>query len=238
MRVRDVVTAELVKLRGLPVVGATVLATVGVSIALAAGISASASTAPSPAQTTLPLVPYLQIGLMLLGILTVGTEYQGSQIRTTLIATPSRLRLLAGKTLAYLLLAGVTSVVAVGAGFATAWLIVRLRQGAPPEAVNGRLVAGAILYLVLIGLLGLVLTVVLRSLIPPLVAMLGLVLIVSPMVRGLSEHARWLPDRAGALLYQPGGDTLLTPWTGGLVLAAWIVVTAIAAATQFSHRDA
>lgn len=238
MRVLTVAAAEWVKLRGLPVVVSTVFATIGAAIALAAGLSSSSSTAPSPQQTTLALVPYLQIGLILLGILTVATEYQGSQIHTALIATPARLRLLAGKTLAYLVVAAATSIAALGAGFATAWLVVRLRQSIRPEAVNGRLVAGAVLYLILIGLLGLVLTVVLRSLIPPLVTMLGLVFIVSPLVRGLSEHARWLPDRAGTLLYQPADDRLLTPGTGGLVLTAWIGVTALTAAVLFVARDA
>lgn len=237
MRVLNVTVAEVVKLRGMPVVLATVVATIAAAVALAAGLSSSASTPPDPTRTTLALVPYLQIGLILLGILAVATEYQG-QVRTTLIATPARLRLLAGKTLAYLVVAAATGLAAVGAGFATAWLLVRLRQSVSPEAMNGCLVAGACLYLVLIGLLGLVLTVALRSLIPPLVTMLGLVFIVSPLVRGYSEYGRWLPDRAGALLYRPVEDTLLTPWSGGLVLAAWIVVTAIAAAALFLTRDA
>jgi ABC-2 type transport system permease protein len=36
---------------------------------------------------------------------------------------------------------------------------------------------------------------VLRSLVPPLVAMLGLVLVVSPLLGGLTEQARWRPIR-------------------------------------------
>ena len=89
-----------------------------------------------------------------------------------------------------------------------------------------------------IGLLALALTVLLRSLIPPLVAMLALVLIVSPLVAGSTEHARWLPDRAGSLLYLPESDTVLTAGTGVFVMLAWTTAVAIAAASTFLSRDA
>lgn len=238
MRRGSVVAAELIKLRGLPVVPATVLGTIGVAIALAACISASARTPMAPEQTLVAMVPFLQIGLILLGILTVATECQGSQFRTTLTATPARLRLLAAKTLAYLLMAAITSAAAVGAGLAAAAITLAARDGAPTDGTNGWSMVGAVVYLVLIGLLALALAVVLRALIPPLVAMLALVLIVSPLVGGSTEHARWLPDRAGSLLYLPPGDSVLTAGTGALVLLAWITATAIAAATTFQARDA
>ena len=104
--------------------------------------------------------------------------------------------------------------------------------------VDGRPLAGAAAYLVLIGLLALALAVLLRSQLPPLVAMLGLVLVLSPLLSGLTEHARWLPDRAGSLLYQPGADTVLTPAAGALVLLCWTAATGAAAAAAFLARDA
>lgn len=82
------------------------------------------------------------------------------------------------------------------------------------------------------------LAVALRSLVPPLVAMLGLVLIASPLLSGTTEHARWLPDRAGRLLYLPETDGVLTAWTGTVVLVTWIAVVASAATTAFRTRDA
>lgn len=237
MGLRNATAAELVKLRGLPVAGATVLGTIGVAVALAAGIAASARTPMTATQAILAIVPFLQIGLILLGVLTVATEYQGNQFRTTLTATPARARLLAAKALAYLVAAGVTSVAAVGAGLVAAAIALALRDSAPAAETNGWPVAGAALYLVMIGLLSLALTVLLRALIPSLVAML-LVLIVSPLIGGSTEHARWLPDRAGSLLYLPAADTTLTAGTGALVLLAWIVATATAAAVVFLARDA
>ena len=67
---------------------------------------------------------------------------------------------------------------------------------------------------------------------------IALVLIASPLLAGVTEHARWLPDRAGGLLFQPVDDPVLTAGTGTLVLIAWIVMVSAIAATTFTARDA
>lgn len=212
--------AELIKLWGLPAVLATSLGTV-----VAGAILGAAGT---------PVVPLLQVGPILLGVLAVATEYAGRQIATTLTVTPNRLRLLAGKTVAYVFTATVIS----GAGLAVAWLARTVRGAGSERAVAGWPIAGATVYLVLIGLLALALATVLRSLIPPLVGMLVLVLVVSPLLAGYTEHARWLPDRAGRLLYLPDADPLLTPATATIVLLAWAGSAALAAGHMFLSRDA
>jgi hypothetical protein len=212
--------AELVKLGGLPVVIAAALSTV-----VAFGAAGRGGT---------QVVPFLQIGPILLGVLAVSTEYAGRQIATTLTTTPDRLRLLTGKTVAYLIVATATS----GAGLAAAWLLRPAPVAGSDRLDVGWPMAGAAAYLVLIGLLALGLAVVLRSLIPPLAGMLTLVLIVSPLLAGHTEHARWLPDRAGRLLYQPQADPLLTPVTGTVVLLTWIGLAAVAALWTFRLRDA
>jgi len=230
--------AELTKLRGLPAALATVLTTVVAAAALSVAVAASSTGALDAVRVTLLTVPFLQVGPILVGVLTVATEYAGSQIRTSLTATPNRLLLLAGKTLAYLATAAVTSLAAVGAGLAGAAITLAVRDTAPGGDATGWPAAGAVLYLVLIGLLGLALTVSLRSLVPALVSMLGLVLIASPLLRGYTGHARWLPDRAGGFLYLPDADPVLTPGTGTLVLLAWIAATSVAAVATFHTRDA
>lgn len=235
---RNALRSELTKLGGLPVAAATALATVGVAIVLAAGIAASARTPVSPQQTMIAIVPFLQIGSILLGVLTAGTEYQGSQIRTTLTGVPRRLRLLTAKALAYLIVAALTGVVAIGGALASAAIALGLRGTAPAEQTSAWPSVGAAVYLVMIGLLALAVSVLLRSLVAPLVTMLGLVLIVSPLLAARTEHARWLPDRAGGLLYLPGGDSVLTPGSGALVLLAWTAVAGVTAAVVFVARDA
>jgi ABC-2 type transport system permease protein len=69
------------------------------------------------------------------------------------------------------------------------------------------------------------------------VAALGLVLLASPLLGG-TDAARYLPDRAGALLYRPGTDPVLTPVTGGLVLLGWVAVVGAVAVAGFLRRDA
>jgi ABC-2 type transport system permease protein len=230
-------TAELIKLRGLPAVLATLLATVGAAIALTVAIAASSKSTTDPVQLSLLTIPYLQIGPILLGVLTVATEYTGTQIHTTLTATPNRAALLAAKTIAYLASATVISATAISAGLATAAITLTIRDTTPTSHANGWPAVGAILYLVLIGLLAFTLTILLRCLTPPLVTMLSLVLIASPLIRSYTEQARWLPDQAGRLLYLPNADNMLTAGTGTLVLLAWIVATATTATATFLVRD-
>ena len=237
------VAAELSKLRTLPAVALTVGGTVATAIALAAALAAG-DVPGGPVGIALRTVPFLQVGLVVLGVVAASSEYAGRQIRTTLTAVPARGTVLAGKAVACLAAALVTSAAAVGVAFGAAWWVVdepaargaSTASGGAPEPWWS--VVGAVVYLALIGLLAHVVAVLLRSLVPPLVAVLGVVLVVSPLLAGFTEHARWLPDRAGGLLYLPADDALLTPGTGALVLAAWIVAVGTAAAGTFLTRDA
>ncbi|GAA0561424.1 hypothetical protein GCM10010172_50760 [Paractinoplanes ferrugineus] len=211
-RLRRATTAELIKLRGLPAALAAMLATV------VAGALFAAADPAGPAQA----VPFLQIGPIVLGVLVVAAEYSGRQIATTLIAMPRRLVLLAGKAGAYLIAATATSVITIGG-----WLV-------PGRPAGRWTVIGAAAYLVLMGLLALGLTVLLRSLVLPLAGLLTLVLVVSPLLAGYTEHARWLPDQAGRALSQPHGDFT----TGAAILLAWTASVAAAGTVAFLSRDA
>jgi hypothetical protein len=232
------VGAELLKLRTLPAVVASALGTVAVGVMLAAALASSASPGTSAARVVTQVVPFLQIGPVLIAVLAVASEYAGRQIATTLTATPNRLLLLAGKSFAYLIVATATSIATVGAGLCAAHLTFAARDAGAATEADAEAAVGAALYLVLVGLLSLGLATLLRSLVPPLVTMLSLVLIVSPLLSAYTEHARWFPDRAGSLLYRPGTDTVLGPGSGAAVLLAWIAVTASAAIITFRARDA
>jgi ABC-2 type transport system permease protein len=179
------------------------------------------------------------VGLVLLGILPATHEYAGHQIRTSLVAVPNRLLLLTGKTIATLLGMTVTAAATIGASLVAVALTQSLLD-APASALraNGEswTLAGAAAYLVLIALLSHTVAVLSRHLVPALVGMLSLVLIVSPLLASFTEHARWLPDRAGARLYDPT-DTVLTATTGALVLGGWISVTGAVAIARFIRSD-
>ncbi len=230
--------AELVKLAGLPAVLATVLATVAAGAALSAALAWSQPGSVDAMQVTTQAIVFLQVGLVLVGVLAAGTEYAGRQIATTLTATPNRLRLLAGKTAAYLATAAATSLATVVVATTTAWVVLGARGLRSTRGLDVRPLLGAAGYLVLVGLLALALAGLLRSLVPSLVTMLALLLIASPLLAAATEHARWLPDRAGSQLYLPHDDPALTPATGALVLLGWVTATALAAALAFHYRDA
>lgn len=167
-------------------------------------------------------------------MLTGASEYARRQIHTSLLAVPHRLVLLTGKAAAYLVVAALTSLATVAACTgAAAWVLPKAHSG-----IEAGPLLGAAAYLVMIGVVGLGVAMLLRSLVAALTAMLTLVMIVSPLLASRTEHARWLPDQAGSLLYSPDADPVLTTGTGALVLAAWIGLVCALAATEFVRLDA
>lgn len=240
---RGAIAAEWAKLRTLPAAAATMLGTVAVSGlvagALAADGGAGGAGVVSPAAIALAVVPYMQAGAILVGVLSVAQEYAGRQIGTTLTAVPGRMRVVAAKTAAVLMALAMTAPATLAAAFGAA-VLVRASAGAAitaPDATEGARLAGAALALVLIGLLAHAATLALRALVPSLSATLLLVVVLPPVLAGLSEHARWLPDRAVAGLYAPA-DGILSPMTGMLVALAWIGVIGMAGTARFVRRDA
>ncbi|SDG65665.1 ABC-2 type transport system permease protein [Lentzea fradiae] len=206
---RHVFAAELRKLATLPAVRATVVVTVLATPALAWAAGFRA-------------VEYGRLGLVVLGVLTTAGEYSGRQIRTSLVCVPHRPLLLCGKVLAYL-------AVAIPASLLTCALSA-LVADAPATAL-----LGGTAYLVAIGLLALGVGVLLRSLSGAAAAMTAFLFVVSPLLAAVTDAASHLPDRAGAGLYGPGA---LSPWHGGAVVAAWLVVTTALALLTFTKRDA
>src|SRR5690606_9310 len=111
MRFTDVTAAELDKLRTLPAAALTVAGTVVTAALVAAALAARAveeASAASAVDVAVRTVPLAQAGLVLLGALPVGHEYAGRQIQATLAAVPDRRLLLAAKSVAALVAAGLT----------------------------------------------------------------------------------------------------------------------------------
>lgn len=204
MSLRDVVSAELIKLRTLPAVRITL----AVTILAMAGFAA--------AGTGLRAVDYGQLGFIAFGVLAAASEYSSGQIRTSLTSVPHRTVLLAGKVLAYLVVAIPASLLAV-TGF------------------SGIRVLGATVYLTLIGLLSLATAVILRGLVGTITLMTTLVLVVSPLLAPVVSLAKYLPDQAGTQLYQPID---LSALHSGTILTGWILAMLTVAAVTFTRRDA
>ncbi|MER5336611.1 hypothetical protein [Micromonospora sp. NPDC002717] len=235
----NVTTAELDKLRTLPATTLTVIGTILTGIAIAAALAASAADQGAQASAidiTLQTMPFVQAGFVLLGILPATHEHAGRQLRTTLTSVPNRGLLVTGKTVAAFLVVAVTAAVSIGASLAAATVTQHLTDAPPPVDGEPWLPAGAAAHLTLIGLLSHAVALLVRHLVPALVGTLSLVLIVSPVLAGVTEHARWLPDRAVAQLYD-NTDTVLTPGSGALIALAWIVLIMSIATARFIRHD-
>ena len=158
----SMVRAELRKLLTLPSLRLTVLLTVLADLLL---VSVSA---PDP-------LLYAQAGFLVLGVLATASEHQGGeQIRTTLLAMPRRLPLLAAKLVT---LAAVT---------------------APVAAVTGRS-AGATAYLILTTLLAAAVAGLLRRAEAAAILLLVVYFVACPLLRAASDTlATCLPDTGAA----------------------------------------
>lgn len=245
---RRAVGAELSKLRTLPLTAyaAVGMILLGVVIAVAfaglrgeGGGGGGVGGAVSAVVAVFDALPYAQAGAILLGVLSVAQEYAGRQLSSTLTAVPRRGRIIVAKTVAVAVVLILAAVPTVAAAWLAAEGMLRTTEAGVGPLVLADLarLGGAVVYLVLIGLLAHAATLVLRNLVPALVSMLVLVFVLPFAVTALGEQARWLPTRAGAQLFAPD-DAVLTAFTGGLVLLGWAVVLGAAGAARFIRADA
>jgi len=185
--------------------------------------------------------------LGVLGVLLGSREYSSGLIRTTLSAVPARLPVLWSKV-AVLIAVGLPALlisVSIAFGAGTTILTnagVNSAQWGDPGTI--RAVIGTALYLLGIGVIGIALGVLLRSIASGLAVLLGGVLIV-PTLAGILLPDSWdsvlkyLPSNAGAAFTTTSAmDGSLSPAIGATVFAAWIVAALIGAAIALRSRDA
>ncbi|MFB7948494.1 ABC transporter permease [Kitasatospora phosalacinea] len=189
---------------------------------------------------------FAQLALGVLGVLIAAGEYSTGMIRSTLAAVPRRLPVLWAKALVY----GAVALVLATAGVFVAFLlgsgIVSGTRAAmtlsDPGALRGLLGAG--LYLGLVGVIGVALGVLLRSVaggISVLVASLMLVPgLVSLLPSSWHDHiSPYLPSNAGQAMFALHHDsTTLSPGAGLAVFALWTAAALAGGAVRLVRRDA
>ena len=178
--------------------------------------------------------------VVVLSALWAGSEYGGNQqIRTTLLATPQRLRVFATKTL---LLAITVAAIA----FSTMWgtlVITHLvgETGVDPWTLNPAIWAnlgGVTVAWTLTALTAFAVGVLARTVILPLILVVPLVIGFGDFLTVFWAGAKYLPVAAGAALSSdPATGTYLDPPFGGIVQAGWAMVLLSAAAVSFVRRD-
>lgn len=180
--------------------GVFVLLVIGIGLGAAALVAANSSEEALSNENPLSFGFFgLLLGSMCvitLGVLTTASEYGTGMIRTTMVACPSRGRVLAAKAVVFFSVAFVTTLVSV---LVVALFDVALLDGARTptggEWLKGTL--GISLYIALLGLLSLVIGSVIRHSAGAITIMIGVVL--APLVIALFMFSQSLEDLRQAL---------------------------------------
>jgi ABC-type transport system involved in multi-copper enzyme maturation permease subunit len=212
---------------------------------------------PSPPPTDPALLRSIYTGgfangyviTLCLGVLGMAGEYRHQTITPTLLAVPSRTRLVASKLVAYLLAGLAYGVVLVAVG-AVLGAVILAARGYPaglgaPGVVRSMLLAA--LGCAVWAVFGLGLGTLITNQIVALLTAIGFGVLAGPLLAlGLqAAHAgavaQYLPNQASAALVQGtngGFEQQLLPWWGGaLVLLAYGLAFAVLGALLTTRRD-
>jgi ABC-2 type transport system permease protein len=257
---RNALHAEWTKLRTLAGTGwlllGTVVLTIGMSAAVCAAVDYSgANSQQDPVKISLAGIGIGQAIIAVLAVLAITGEYSTGMIRTTLAATPKRHTVLAAKAILLSAMTLVSGSIATlgcvaagrlilpGQGFtdANGHSLLSLADGATVRAA-----AGSVLYLVLIGVLGLGIATTVRDSAVAIATVLGLVYLF-PIIASLVTDPDWQrhfqqigPMTAGLAIQNTINldDLPIGPWAGVGVLTAWAAAALLAGGVVLRARDA
>ncbi|MGW5265111.1 ABC transporter permease subunit [Microbispora sp. NPDC004025] len=250
-----VMRSEWIKLWSLRSTVYTLVAAVGTTIGAGVLLCAFMTAQPAlpgsphqalfdPAGASLRGVSLAQLAIGVLGVLLVTAEYSTGMIRATLSAVPRRLPVLWAKAGVFTVVAATLMIAASFAAFLGGQAV--LGERGTTLAADGvvRAVAGAGLYLTVVGLLGVGLGFILRNTAGAIAALFGLLLVLPTLGEVLpADWGRrvvpYLPSNAGQVIMSvrpaPGE---LAPWTGFAVFCGYAAVTIVVAAVLLRRRDA
>jgi len=228
-----------------------VVLTAGVGVIASATYSSSAPAGATAAESFAVTIGGGSLAVLVvgaLGALVGAREYQSGLIRTTIAAVPHRTTVVLAKTAALAALL----VPAVAVGVVTSAVVggtmlrgVHVPTLALTDPLALRAMAGTVVYLTGIGLIGLAVGILLRSVAGAVATVIGVVLLLPPIAAAMLP-ASW--DRVLELLPSQAGEALAAvtaPAAGSLSAGAgladflaWVVVALAAASLVLSRRDA
>ena len=183
----------------------------------------------------------------ILGALAGAREYSSRMIAATVAAVPRRWQVVVAKATVFTGIAFVMSVVGVLGAFVVGMAVLD-GGGAATVSLSddgvARQVLGMAAYITAVGLIGLGLGIVLRSVAGAIGAVVAGVLVL-PVLAGALLPDSWAPilqylpssAAAGFTTVQAAGSDVLGAGAGALVLAAWVVAIIGAAALSITRRD-
>jgi ABC-2 type transport system permease protein len=187
-----------------------------------------------------------QLALCVLGVIVIASEYTTGAIRSSLLAVPRRLPMLAAKVIVFAVLELVVSAVTVFVVFFATTAILHshidITLGQPGVL---RATLGGIAYLIVLGIFAMAIGGLIRHTAGAIATVIGLVLVVPPLIGlipgTIANHVHgYMPTVAGQLIgqtHQQAAD-VLSPWQGFGVFCLWTVILLAAAAVLLARRDA
>jgi ABC-type transport system involved in multi-copper enzyme maturation permease subunit len=254
-----VVRSEWIKLRSLRstwvMLGALFASIVAFGLIASAVASGSVTTqgggpgfaGASPVDTVLSGANFGILIVAVMGVLVGAREYSSGLIRTSIAAVPRRWPILAGKLVTFLAVLVPTVAVSVLISFFTGTAILTSAGVASVTwstvGVSGA-VLGTIGYLVGIGVIGLCLGMLLRSVGAGLGVLIGGILFLPTLASALLPDSwdsvlKYLPSNAGLSFTSVASvDSMLSYGAGLAVFVAWVALAVGGAAVALLTRDA
>ena len=231
---------------------ALVVVTIGIgALACVGAVSRGADHGPGFDGTQRSLAGLIlgQLIIVVLGALTVTSEYSTGMIRTSLTVQPRRGTLLAAKGVVFFLVSFITGLVASFVSFFIGQAILSSKHlgvslGDPNVL---RAVVGGALFLAVCGMLAFGLGTLLRHTAGAITASIGLLFVLFVLINFLpsswQNHVdKWIPFNAGSQIWSTipvhGNPPMFSPWTGFAVFAGYAVIAIAAGAVAFLKRDA
>jgi ABC-2 type transport system permease protein len=187
-----------------------------------------------------------QLAICVLGVIVITSEYSTGAIRSSLLAVPRRIPMLAAKALVFAVLDLVASAITVFAVFfiTTSILSSHVSITLSQPGVT-RATIGAILYLTVLGLFALAIGGLIRHTAGAIATVIGLVIVVPPLIGlipgTIANHVHgYLPTVAGILVGQTSQQPadVLSPWQGFGVFCLWTAVLLALCGFLLLRRDA
>ena len=189
-----------------------------------------------------------QIAIAVLGVMVITGEFGSGMVRTSFIATPRRIAVLAAKCAVFAAVTFTVMLATCLAAFGIGQAILSSKHigvsiGSPHAL---RSIVGTALYLTLLGLLSLGIGSMLRKTAGAVTSVVGILFVLpglaSLLPGSLDAVQRFLPSNAAQEILTGGvaprsGPALLSPWIGLGVFALYAVVALAGAAYLLVRRD-
>jgi len=260
VRVTSALRAEWTKLRSVRSTAWTIIALTVITLGIAAiaGSSVSSSWHTMSAFERLSFDPtglslrgtlFGQLVIGVLGILVMSAEYSTGTIRSTMMAVPSRPKVLLTKTA---VMAAVGLVVSEVLSFGAFFLGQSMLASPAPHAVLSQpgvllAVVGGGLVLTVLGLFALGLATIIRHSAAAITTYVGLLLVLPLVVQALPSSisqpiTKYLPfhisDAMTSVTHVMGNGPSLSPWVGFVVLCGYAAVSLGVGMWMLVRRDA